>query len=214
MLATDLVMGRAYARRAKPQDAECPLRKTIFVGPARSGKVKIRHADGDLDGLEEWVPTRTLMCPWGARQAFLHDESRWNALLEAAARDFDPVVEQAISTVFEATGDKPASTGCGQSTPIGLVACGVAPAWTVRRISIRLLTPTVAGSCTFPMKQPLSSRRLSPPRSLSRVSITSGSRKTDCAPKATSLGTDSATVCCEAGGQLTPRSANGRKRAN
>ena len=51
MLATDLVVGRAYARRAKPQDAGCPLRKVIFVGPARAGKVKIRHADGDLDGL-------------------------------------------------------------------------------------------------------------------------------------------------------------------
>jgi hypothetical protein len=36
----------------------------------------------------------------------LHNESRWEALLEAAARDFDPVVEHAISTVFEATGDE------------------------------------------------------------------------------------------------------------
>jgi hypothetical protein len=106
MLATDLVVGRAYAQRAKPQEAGCPLRKIIFVGPARAGKVKIRHADGDLDGLEEWMPTRTLMCPWGERRAFLRDESRWNALLKAAARDFDPVVEHAISTVFEATGEE------------------------------------------------------------------------------------------------------------
>ena len=104
MLATDLVVGRAYAERAKPNDAECALRKIIFVGPARAGKAKIRHADGDLDGLEEWVPTRTLRCPWGERQAFLRDESRWNALQEAAAGDYDPEVEEAISTVFEATG--------------------------------------------------------------------------------------------------------------
>lgn len=77
MLAADLVLGRAYAERAKPRDAECALRKIVFVGPARAGKAKIRHADGDLDGLEEWVPTRTLMCAWGERQAFLRDESRW-----------------------------------------------------------------------------------------------------------------------------------------
>ena len=102
MLATDLVVGRAYAERAKPNDAECALRKIIFVGPARAGKA----ADGDLDGLEEWVPTRTVMCPWGERQAFLRDESRWNALQEAAAGDYDPVVEEAISTVFEATGEE------------------------------------------------------------------------------------------------------------
>jgi hypothetical protein len=106
MLATDLGVGRKYVQRAKPQDAECPLRKIIFIGPAKAGKAKIRHADGDLDGLEEWVPTRTLMCPWGQRQAFLRDESRWDALQQAAARDYDPVVEDAISTVFEATGDE------------------------------------------------------------------------------------------------------------
>ena len=38
--------------------------------------------------------------------AFLRDESRLHALQQAAARDYDPVVEEAISTVFEATGDE------------------------------------------------------------------------------------------------------------
>lgn len=106
MLASDLTVGREYARRAQPRDAKCPLLKIIYIGPAKAGKAKIRHAEGDLDGLEEWVATRTLMCPWGKRQAFLRDESRWEALQQAAARDFDPVVEEAISTVFEATGDE------------------------------------------------------------------------------------------------------------
>lgn len=106
MHATDLIVGRAYARRPNQQGAESGLRKIIFVGPAKAGKAKIRHADGELDGLEEWVSTRTLMCPWGEREAFLRDESRWNALQEAATRDYDPVVEEAISTVFEATGEE------------------------------------------------------------------------------------------------------------
>jgi hypothetical protein len=106
MLATDLVTGRDYAQRTKPHDVNCPLHKVTFIAPAKAGKAKVRHADGELDGLEEWVPTRTLMCLWGERQAFLRDESRWNALQQAAARDYDPVVEEAISTVFEATGDE------------------------------------------------------------------------------------------------------------
>ena len=75
-------------------------------GPARAGKAKVRHVEGDLDGLEEWAPTRTVMCPWGERQAFLRVEPRWHALQEAAARDYDPIVEEAISAVFEATGDE------------------------------------------------------------------------------------------------------------
>jgi hypothetical protein len=62
VLATDLAVGRSYAHRAKPNDAESLLRKIIFVGSVRAGKAKVRHADGDLDGLEEWVPTRTVMC--------------------------------------------------------------------------------------------------------------------------------------------------------
>ena len=106
MLAADLVKGRDYAQRAKPADASCPLHKVTFIGQAKAGKAKVRHADGDLGGLEEWVPTRTMMVRWGQRQAFLRDESRWNALQQAATRDYDPVVEEAISTVFEATGDE------------------------------------------------------------------------------------------------------------
>jgi hypothetical protein len=70
MLAADLVVGRAYAERAKPNDAVCVLRKIIFVGPARAGKAKIRHADGDLDELEEWVPARTLRCAAVAANRF------------------------------------------------------------------------------------------------------------------------------------------------
>lgn len=106
MLASDLVVSRDYAQRVKPQDAGCPLHRVAFIGPAKAGKAKVRHADGEFGGLEEWVPTRTLLCLWGERQAFLRDESRWNALQQAAARDYDAIVEEAISTVFEATGDE------------------------------------------------------------------------------------------------------------
>jgi hypothetical protein len=104
MLATELTAGLDYAHRPKPQDPGCRLQKVRFIGPARAGKAKVSHRDGELDGLEEWVPTRTLLCRWAERSPFLRDESRWTALQQAAARDHDPVVEEAISTVFEATG--------------------------------------------------------------------------------------------------------------
>ena len=106
ILASELTVGADYAHRPKPQDAGCGLQKATFLGPARAGKAKVRHRGGDLDGLEEWVPTRSLMCPWADRGAFLRDESRHAALQHAAARHHDPVVEEAISAVFEATGDE------------------------------------------------------------------------------------------------------------
>ena len=40
MLATDLVVGRKNVQRAKPQDAEYPLCKIIFIGPAKAGKAR------------------------------------------------------------------------------------------------------------------------------------------------------------------------------
>ena len=77
----------------------------------------MRHRDGDLDGLEKWVPTRSLLCLWAGRAAFLSDESRWAALQHAAALDHDPVVEEAISTVFEATGDESGFTRVWSVSP-------------------------------------------------------------------------------------------------
>jgi hypothetical protein len=87
MLATELTAGLDYAHRPKPQDPGCRLQKVRFIGPARAGKAKVSHRDGEFDGLEEWVPTRTLLCRWAERSPFLRDESRWAALQQAAARD-------------------------------------------------------------------------------------------------------------------------------
>jgi hypothetical protein len=106
MLATELASGLDYAHRLNPQDPECGFQKVTFIGSARAGKAKVRHQGGELDGLEEWVRTRTLMCRWGERSPFLRDESRWTVLRQAAARDHDPVVEEAISAVLDATGEE------------------------------------------------------------------------------------------------------------
>jgi hypothetical protein len=117
VLASGLAAGHDYALRAKPQDPRCELQKVTFLGPGRSGKAKARHRDGDLDGLEEWVATRTLVCPWAERSRFLRDESRQAALREAADRDHDPVVEDAISTVFEATSEESGFTRIWATDP-------------------------------------------------------------------------------------------------
>ncbi|MEU5852253.1 hypothetical protein [Saccharopolyspora shandongensis] len=37
---------------------------------------RVHYEDGELQGLEEWVPTRLLACPWGERKALLRDEGR------------------------------------------------------------------------------------------------------------------------------------------
>jgi hypothetical protein len=103
VLATDLVAGRQYAIRETPRRGG-PMLKAEFVGPARSGKAKVRWLEGECDGLEEWLPTRSLVCPWGERRAFLRDEERAAALAQVSG-DVDYVVQEAISAVMEATGE-------------------------------------------------------------------------------------------------------------
>lgn len=98
--------GRTYTHRANPADPASHLSKVQVIAPPRSRQVKIRHADGELNGLEEWVPTRQIMCPWGERRAYLRDERREAELRAASEHDREAVEEQAISTVFEATGDE------------------------------------------------------------------------------------------------------------
>jgi hypothetical protein len=67
---------------------------------------KIRWECGDLRGLEEWVSTRQLLCPWGERQALLRDRQRQDGLNKDSDMIFDPVVERAISLVLTATGEE------------------------------------------------------------------------------------------------------------
>jgi hypothetical protein len=103
MLAADLVPGRKYAVREQPR-RRGPLIRAAFVGPVRSGKAKVRWLDGEREGLEEWLLTRCLICPWGERREFLRDEER-AAALSTASNEIDDVVEEAISAVMEASGE-------------------------------------------------------------------------------------------------------------
>lgn len=102
----DLVEGRAYALRVKGAPSEDPFVKAVYVGPARSHQVKVRHSGGDLDGLVEWVKTANIACSWGERRAVARDEKRQRALVQAAKADRVDVWEDAISVVFEAIGEE------------------------------------------------------------------------------------------------------------
>jgi hypothetical protein len=52
--------------------------------PKPSRKVRIRWLDGEYDGLDQWVPGSRLLVEWHEREAFLSDEVRLAAVLEAS----------------------------------------------------------------------------------------------------------------------------------
>jgi hypothetical protein len=104
--SSDLTPNTDLAYRAKPGDPEMPIARVRYLGPAKAGKAKCRHQDGDLAGLEEWIATRALLCRWGERAKFLRDEQRANRLAEAAATAYDKVVDDAIDIVLTATGEE------------------------------------------------------------------------------------------------------------
>lgn len=108
MQKSELAEGKNYAIRASPRDRQCRLAKVRYVGPTKAGKARVRHVEGALDALEEWVSTRTIMCRWADRKSFLRDEQHEHQLREASEQARDFVVESAISGVMEASGD---STG-------------------------------------------------------------------------------------------------------
>jgi hypothetical protein len=84
MESTQLGLRRTYAYREK-RGAGFPLLKVVLLDKvARKGKIKVRFEDGPHPGLEEYVTTRQIICPWGERKAVLRDEQRAARLVEHA----------------------------------------------------------------------------------------------------------------------------------
>ena len=103
MKKDDLVERRHYALRNRSTDH--PFTKVAYVGPTRSRQSRIRYLDGELEGLEEWVPSRIIACAWGDRKSLLRDEERAAELRKADGEVWDAVTEEAISTVMTASGE-------------------------------------------------------------------------------------------------------------
>ena len=109
MMSADLFPGRQYGIRFRPDPRVAvrePLTHVQLVAKVgRGGKVLVRHLYGEHKGLEEYVPARQIICPWGERRAFLRDENRMDALRRTTKRLRDLVVEKAINVVMHTTGE-------------------------------------------------------------------------------------------------------------
>ena len=102
------------------------------------------------------------MCRWSKRSAFLRDEKCAAAVKAATLEVYNPVVEEAISTVFEATGEE---GGFMREWPTDSVAVHLfwpAPVLTANQTSISSRTPTGMARSTFPMRRLCSSLKCLP----------------------------------------------------
>jgi hypothetical protein len=73
--------------------------------------VKVRFEDGPHPGLEEYIATRQIVCPWGQRRAVIRDEERDARLQEYATRVRDKALSEAASAVLYSTGEPGAYGG-------------------------------------------------------------------------------------------------------
>lgn len=72
----------------------------------KSPQVKIRHLEGDLAGMEEFVPPVRLVCPWKAWPRLLRAEQAEVALQESLVdADLDKALIGAANAAFGASGE-------------------------------------------------------------------------------------------------------------
>jgi hypothetical protein len=79
-------IGRSYAYREKRGAGQPMLKVKLVDKVGRKGKLKVRFEDGPHPGLEEYIATRDVVCPWGQRTAVIRDEQRAERLEEDAAK--------------------------------------------------------------------------------------------------------------------------------
>jgi hypothetical protein len=104
--SADLVQGKRYALRLTDTESNGePFIKVTYLGPARSRKCRVQYEEGELHGLDEWVPTRQIACPWGEHKSLLRDEERTRALERAGHEIWDSVTDEAVSAVMTASGE-------------------------------------------------------------------------------------------------------------
>lgn len=106
MQGTDLHVGRTYAYRQTARRDDLELMKVKILGPSRGRKIRIRFEDGDLTGLDEWVPVVQIVCRWTDRKAFLTDHRRAAELRQATNQTWDAVTEDAICWIMTASGEE------------------------------------------------------------------------------------------------------------
>lgn len=102
------VPGQQFAYRESAHGWDKPLQPVEIVRnePPKSRQVRIRWLSGDWEGLEAWVPGARLVSLWDEADAFLQDERRFLAVVEASKGAEASVVHEAVSIVLEATSSK------------------------------------------------------------------------------------------------------------
>lgn len=106
MQTSELRPQTKYAWSKRPNAVTPSVAKVKFLGSARKGQARIRWEEGEFTGLDEWVPTRELVCAWRDRKAVFRDREHQARLDEDSESLFDRVVEEAISHVLTATGEE------------------------------------------------------------------------------------------------------------
>ena len=79
----------------------------LFLLKGRTARCKVRHVEGELEGLEEFVHATHLRCPWRDWPKVVRDERNELELIEATERAdrLAPVVLDAAKGVLYATGE-------------------------------------------------------------------------------------------------------------
>ena len=109
MTKREFEAGAAWAYRA-PNSAGRPAVKVVLLFlPNRKGavKVKVRHVEGELVGLEEFVPATRLVCRWEDWPKLERDEQKEAAFYSSLEHreEIDPVIYRAASAVLSASGE-------------------------------------------------------------------------------------------------------------
>ena len=93
-----------------PKAAGRPAAKLALVFlPSRKGavRVKVRHLEGELAGMEEFVPASQLLCRWQDWPKIEKDEQKELAFYKSVEgrEELDPVVGQAATAVLLSSGE-------------------------------------------------------------------------------------------------------------
>jgi len=109
MRKDEFIAGEEWAYRREQQLGLPAARVQLVAMPNRKGavKVKVRHMDGELEGMEEFVTPTHLRCRWKDWKLVERDEKKEIAFLQHMSDEppIDHVVAQAASEVLLATGE-------------------------------------------------------------------------------------------------------------
>ena len=101
--------GAEWAYRPTRSLGSPAARVALVAIPARKGpiKVKVRHVDGDLEGMEEFVHSTHLICRWKDWAKVERDERKEASFLDymESQPEVDRVVIQAASAVLLSSGE-------------------------------------------------------------------------------------------------------------